>query len=83
MRVLHWSWLGRRPYGPTYALQERLREGVRAGRPEHLLLRRGAKDVLVATILVRSSRSGQRRGPKKMTRGGRLSHVAAADGKTA
>ncbi|MCP4664388.1 MAG: lipoyl(octanoyl) transferase LipB [bacterium] len=38
-RRLHWSFLGRVPYAPTVALQERLRKGVRDGRgPEHLLL---------------------------------------------
>lgn len=38
-RELHWSWLGRVPYGPTAALQERLRDDVRFGRgPERLLL---------------------------------------------
>jgi len=38
-RRVHWSFLGRVPYAPTYALQERLREDVRFGRgPEHFLL---------------------------------------------
>ncbi len=38
-RRVHWSFLARVPYAPTYALQERLREDVRFGRgPEHLLL---------------------------------------------
>ena len=38
-RPLHWAFLGRVPYAPAVALQERLRQGVRFGRgPEHLLL---------------------------------------------
>ncbi len=38
-RQLHWSFLGRVPYGPTYQLQEHLRRELRFGRgPEHLLL---------------------------------------------
>lgn len=38
-RLLHWSWLGRRPYGPTFALQEEIRRQVRYGEgPERLLL---------------------------------------------
>ena len=38
-RVLHWSWLGRRSYLPTWELQKRLRDDVRYGRgPEHFLL---------------------------------------------
>lgn len=39
LRRLHWSFLGRVPYAPAVALQERLRRNVRHGRsPEHLLL---------------------------------------------
>ncbi len=38
-RLLHWSFLGRVPYGPTYELQEHLRREIRLGQgPEHLLL---------------------------------------------
>lgn len=38
-RPLRWAFLGRVPYAPTVALQERLRDDVRFGRgPEHLLL---------------------------------------------
>jgi len=38
-RPLHWTFLGRVPYAPVVALQERLRDDVRHGRgPEHLLL---------------------------------------------
>lgn len=38
-RELHWCFLGEVPYGPTAALQEKLREDVRFARgPEHLLL---------------------------------------------
>lgn len=37
-RRVRWSWLGRRPYGPTFELQKNLRDGVRGGEPEHLLL---------------------------------------------
>ncbi len=38
-RRLHWSFLGRVPYGPTYELQEHLRGEIRFDRgPEHLLL---------------------------------------------
>ncbi len=38
-RQLRWAYLGRQPYGPTWALQERLRQGLREGRQsEHLLL---------------------------------------------
>ena len=38
-RELHWAFLGRVPYAPTVALQEKLRDDVRHGRgPEHLLL---------------------------------------------
>ncbi len=38
-RPLHWSYLGRVPYGPTTELQEHLRQEIRLGRgPEHLLL---------------------------------------------
>lgn len=38
-RPLHWAFLGRVPYAPVVALQERLRDDVRFGRgPEHLLL---------------------------------------------
>ncbi len=38
-RRLAWTFLGRRPYAPTYELQEHLRRQIREGRgPEHLLL---------------------------------------------
>ncbi|MCG8461596.1 MAG: hypothetical protein MI919_35390, partial [Holophagales bacterium] len=38
-RRLCWTWLGRRPYRPTYALQEEIRRRLRAGTgPERLLL---------------------------------------------
>ena len=38
-RRLHWSFLGRRPYRPTWELQERLRREIRlGGGPEYLLL---------------------------------------------
>lgn len=38
-RHLHWSFLGRVPYAPTYELQEHLRREIRSGRgAEHLLL---------------------------------------------
>ena len=38
-RRLPWAFLGRRPWAPTYALQEHLRREIRAGRGlEHLLL---------------------------------------------
>lgn len=38
-RPLHWSFLGRVPYAPTYRLQEHLREEIRHRRgPEHFLL---------------------------------------------
>jgi lipoyl(octanoyl) transferase len=38
-RRLHWAFLGRVPYAPATALQERLRRDLRQGRgPEHLLL---------------------------------------------
>jgi len=38
-RRLHWGYLGRRPYLPTWELQERLRREVKAGSgEEHLLL---------------------------------------------
>ncbi|MEM7352931.1 MAG: lipoyl(octanoyl) transferase LipB [Acidobacteriota bacterium] len=39
LRPLHWSFLGRVPYGPTWELQEHLRREIRFARgPEHLLL---------------------------------------------
>ncbi len=38
-RQLHWTFLGRVPYAPTVALQEKLRQDVRFERgPEHFLL---------------------------------------------
>ncbi|MCP3964617.1 MAG: lipoyl(octanoyl) transferase LipB [bacterium] len=38
-RPLHWAYLGRVPYAPTYELQEHLRREIRSGRgAEHLLL---------------------------------------------
>lgn len=37
-RRLRWSWLGRVPYGPTFALQDRLREEIRHGRAEECFL---------------------------------------------
>ncbi len=38
-RRLHWAFLGRRPYRPTWELQERLRRAIRLeGGAEHLLL---------------------------------------------
>ena len=38
-RPLHWAYLGRVPYAPTWDLQEHLRREIKAGRgPEHLLL---------------------------------------------
>ncbi|MEM9553159.1 MAG: lipoyl(octanoyl) transferase LipB [Acidobacteriota bacterium] len=38
-RELRWSWLGRVPYAPTFALQEAIRRALRAGDgPERLLL---------------------------------------------
>lgn len=38
-RPLHWTWLGRRPYGPTFALQEQVRRLVKSGGgPERFLL---------------------------------------------
>ncbi len=37
-RRVHWSFLGRVPYEPTYRLQEQVRREIRIGGPEHLLL---------------------------------------------
>lgn len=38
-RRVYWSWLGRRPYGPTFALQEQIRSDLKNGEgPERLLL---------------------------------------------
>lgn len=38
-RILRWSWLGRRAYGPTFALQEEIRRQVKADEgPERFLL---------------------------------------------
>lgn len=38
-RPLHWTWLGRRAYAETFALQEEIRRRVKAGEgPERLLL---------------------------------------------
>ena len=38
-RALCWSWLGRRSYGPTFALQEEIRRRVKSGEgPERFLL---------------------------------------------
>ena len=59
-RRLSWAFLGRRPYAPTYRLQEHLRREIRAGRGgEHLLLlehgpvftlgRGASRDDLIAT----------------------------------
>ena len=50
-RRVHWSFLGRVPYAPTYALQERLREDLRFGRgPERYGLIHA--DMRLANLLV-------------------------------